>query len=259
MRSSLSKLIFIISCMIGISINTNAQTWTVGVAMNQLVISNFAQTGSGLLTGCFPSASSTFHTYLPTVAGIQYYWKITSIDPNSAYLMPGNDTLIVGDSVAVNSGSDTRTLYYFAGTAITSFKADLYAAGTPTTSGQFYPCNISTQLWISNMMICPEGLSAQVSGSCAVQSNPTLVEQQVALSSLTIEAPNAYNHYHMQVNGITEATDIKLYSVTGEIIVSQKGIMPTAQVDCSALGAGIYFITLSNEKGIRKEKVLIAN
>lgn len=224
--------------------------------MNQLVISNFAQKSQFLLPGCFPTSSVDFHFYLPTVAGVQYYFKITSIDPNSAYMMPGNDTLAIGDSIAVNAGNDTRSVFYFASAASMPFIADLYAAGTPTTAGQFYPCNITNQMWISNQMICQEGLSAQVSGGCSVQTNPTQITDQT-ISSIEFISPTSSNQYQLELNKVNAPSQVKLFSLTGELLLSKNIPVGSSSMDCHSLPSGMYLVVLSNKYGTRKEKLVI--
>lgn len=256
MLTHLPKLLLTLVLVTGFSLFSNAQTWAVGVPLNQVVISNFAFKSQFQLPGCFPQASVNFNFFLPSVSGVQYYLKVTSIDANSAYMMPGNDTLAVGDSIAVNGGTNTKSIYYYAATASTDFKAALYAAGTPTTAGQPYPYNIVNQAWISNLMICNEGLSAQVSAACTVQNNPTSVAS-TRFDGIHYSSPTSSNNYQFEFNEITSATRVQLYTLTGSLCVSQELPIGSSRIDGSMLPSGIYLMVLSNGNETKKEKVLI--
>lgn len=258
MTSSLRKLItLLVLFILAQQVTTQAQAWTAGVPMNQIIMPSFMVKSAAQLPGCFPDAAVTFNFVLPTVTGIQYYLKVTSIDPNSAYKLPTLDTLAVGDSIAVNGGSNSLSLYYFAASASSAFNADLYAAGTPTTAGQAYPC-ATVQLWMSNLMICNEGLSAQVQGNCTIMSGPTETANLVT-NELSIVSPTLLNNHQLGIRGLVGRNTIHINSITGQPIKKVNAVNSTVIIDCSMLSDGIYILMVDGVAGKQSSRFVISH
>lgn len=258
MASFLRKLIGFTSLILLLQHSVSlAQTWTAGVPMNQIITPNFMVKDAAQLPGCFPGASVNFNFVLPSVGGVQYYLKVTSIDANSAYRMPTQDTLAVGDSIAVSSGSNTMSIYYFAASATSNFTADLYAVGTPTTAGQAYPC-ATVQMWISNLMICNEGLSAQVQASCTVMSGPTAVAS-TSLHEVHIVTPAASNHYQIELNNLTGTNSIQIVSATGQVVKQLQTREAALKLACNELADDMYVLKVSGDSGKYTTKFIVAH
>lgn len=255
MRQRLQKILCLAMITIGsFTLTSSAQTWTVGTPVNTTVITDFL--GYGALTGCFPSATATWNFTIPLVSGIQFYAKVTAVDSNSCYIMPGNDTLQVGDSIAINSSSNSISLYCYNNSATTPVKMDLRAVGTPTTAGQGYACVPTTLLWMSNLGICPDGLGAQVPSTCNVMSGPTDLHS-ATLADYQFISPSVLNHYMAQLRNVDMNSQVSITAITGQTVQKVQVNGPAVSLNFGNLSNGIYIIT-AVANGIRhSEKVEI--
>jgi hypothetical protein len=86
--------------------------------------------------------------------------------------MPGNDTLATGDSILIPGGGNLYSLYFFLGGGLLDMS--IKAVGVPTTVGQVHPCQ-PNNLWMSNLMICDEGLSPVINNNCMVEAGTSLL------------------------------------------------------------------------------------
>ena len=116
--------------------------------------------------------------------------------------------------------------------------------------------NITNQLWMSNLMFCPDNWTAQVSGACSVQSNPTQITDQT-ISSIDFISPTSSNQYQLELNKVNAPSQVKLFSLTGELLMTKNIPAGSSTMDCHSLPSGMYLVVLSNEYGTRKEKLVI--
>jgi hypothetical protein len=140
---------------------SDAQNWTVGVPVNMLI------TSYTFVGGCTPNADATFNFPASTALGVDHVAYITAVDPpgGSATIVPGIAGGAVGDSMVIDA-SVVRSLTVAAGTNTVTL--EFRAVGTPTQAGDVHPCG-GPSTWISNLMLCPEGLIASFNLTCTVQ------------------------------------------------------------------------------------------
>lgn len=251
MKVQITKSILILLIFISKAYNSNAQTWAVGTPVNQTILVNAF--GYGALGGCTPSPDVTWNFIAPTVTGVQFSLIVSATDPNSAYIMPGNDTLAINDTIQLVGGNNFISLYYFASNPNpTPIQFNLYAKGTPQTSGQAYPCNLNFINLISNLLICPETLSGTIPTNCTVIGNPTYLNED-DYSQLTINYPNSGNNYKLTTN--VPINEMSIYTLNGQRIISNTN---SNSIDCNNLSNGIYVVKMIYKNSVQSYKLNIS-
>lgn len=236
----MKKILLLLIIVIKVS-SVDAQQWVVGQPVNQLILPSAF--GYSALQGCYPSASAGWSLNVPTVPGIQFALVVKSADPNSMYILPGNDTLNVGDTVKINSGNFMMSLYYFSPLAPTQpLMFDFVATGIPTQAGASYPCNLSMLLFLSNLLICPEGISGNIPASCTVQLNSSLEENEEIPG--TINWPSELNNYMISIADLKPNTHISLYTIQGNLVQELVTSNTEAQINLADKASGIYILKM---------------
>ena len=204
-----------------------AQTWTVGTPA-AFKWSQATYSGGG----CYPGPDQNLFFSAPSVYGVQYVAIVDAVSPVATnQIAPyGLTPLNVGDTVEVVPGSP-NSIYFPSGTG--SMTLSYWAIGTPTTAGQSYPCTFS-DLWMSNMMLCPEGLSTTVQGSCTVQAGTAGITGNVA-NDPAITFPSAANGWTLNVANSSLAS-AKVLDITGKTITRK------FPANLSGLPDGIYVV-----------------
>ena len=212
---------------------TTAQNWTVGVPVN------FQLTEVNLWGGgCFPTADQTFYIDPSAVSGIQHIAIVSAVTPPGVNtVVPGPPSpLSVGDTIIL-TGSGARSVYFPTGTGTLDLK--IFAVGTPTTAGQVHPCVYNT-LWISNLGICPEALSHNLSTTCTVQPGGVGIAEPPVQPS--IEFPSALNGWRLWAEG---AARLDVVDATGSTIMTSTG----NNADANGLVSGVYFARITGSDG----------
>ncbi|HEX5001008.1 MAG TPA: T9SS type A sorting domain-containing protein [Bacteroidia bacterium] len=216
--------------------NSFGQPWTVGYPVQVTLTSVGGFTG-----GCSPNADFTFSFPGSAVTGVSYYLIVTATpQPNQVYLTPGNDTLAVGDSIFMAPGTNSYGVYCFSGSG-GSVSFDIVAAGIPTTAGEAYPCSVP--LWLSNLLLCPEGLINGVSNNCQVQSSTGISENNSLQPDIIY--PSHLNGNQLQVKGACD--NVQLSDITGKILVQQSGT--DVSFNLNGYCSGIYIVTVASGTG----------
>lgn len=186
-----------------------AQTWTVGVP----AAFKWSQ-ASYYSSGCYPGPDHNIYFEAPGVSGIQYVAIVDAVSPAATnQIAPyGTTPLNVGDTVVMVPGAP-NSVYFPSGSG--SMTLSYWAIGTPTTAGQSYPCTFS-DLWMSNMMFCPEGISTMVQGTCTVQAGTTGIASVVA-DGPAITFPSAANGWTLSVSN-SAFTSAQVLDATGKTI-----------------------------------------
>lgn len=213
------------------SITSFSQSWTVGQPVNMLLTS---LTHSG--GGCYPTDDFVFHIQGSQVTGVDYYAYVMSVPPNTVYVMPGNDTLAVGDSLLISPGPNSVMVYFYGGSGSVTF--DFRAIGIPTTAGQPHPCSTSS-LWLSNLLICHEGLTASINNNCTVLPMTVMIEN--GFSGAEIIFPNERNNYLLKAERSHPVQRISIYGISGNEILRSNSL---PEINCASLSNGIYFVTV---------------
>lgn len=222
-----------------------AQNWTVGVPAAYKFSEVFVWGG-----GCYPGPDQNILFSGPDVFGMQYYAIVDAATP------PGTNTispygltpLNVGDTVELVNGA-LNSCFFPTGSG--SMTLSLWMIGTPTTAGMVHPCTYN-DLWMSNLMICPEGLSTGVDASCTVQAG-TVGLAAAPTPGTGIELPSAANGWNLRVTDAT-VTNVELVNACGSVVASAgKGSIGTG-----TLPDGLYFAHISTANGTRTERFVIA-
>lgn len=248
------KKFFILLCLSSSLLSAvKAQTWTVGIPVDTTLSAQFI--GYGALTGCFPSASAVYNFNIPSVSGIQFSLVVNSVDANSCYIMPGNDTLQTGDTIWLNSGVNQLSVFYFAPSNTLPLQMSFRATGTPTTMGQPWPCNLpSPFMYMSNLMFCPEGLNGNISTNCTVLpgSNPTGINREHA-EQWVLQYPVAANGNRLQLG---RTSNLTVYDLQGRKILH---VPQAREVELAHLPSGLYLVRLQSGKASTSTQLQITH
>ncbi len=246
MKKIFTTLLILVSLFF--SEKSSAQNWTVGTPVYMVVTSNLF-----FGTGCFPTADQSFIINGSTVTGVDYYLKVDSSPLDSVYLMPGMDTLVTGDSILLGVGGNNFSLYFFNGGGLLNMS--IIAVGTPTTAGKSHPC-APNNLWMSNLLFCPEGLSAIVNNNCQVQAGSFSVTASSSATTCsdfcdgmaTANVTGATQPVTYQWdNGATTQTITNLCGGTYTVVVTDGvGNSGAASVDVTSPAAIVVTTNLTN-------------
>jgi hypothetical protein len=218
----------------------SAQDWTVGEPVNMLL---YTQTFYG---GCNPNADYTWTFPTSPVTGVDYLVKITAMDPPNGVvaIVPGLPDGGLGDELVFNT-TVQRTVTF--GNSTTSAVLEFRAQGTPTTAGQTHPCSASP-FWISNLMLCPEGLIPNVNDGCTVQGGATSVSCY-ALSKPGLQWPTTPNGQRLLISLPSfETATVRIVDVSGRLMLSRK-MGENAALDLSGFTEGAYVLDLVRSTG----------
>lgn len=214
----------------------NAQNWTVGVPVD-MSISYLTKYGFD----CVQSNQADFNMniILNSVSGIQYLAIVDSVQ-NIAVINNTTDTLFQGDTLFLTQGNNNYAVSFLNGGGSISF--NFKAVGTPTTAGQNHPC-ASSDMWMSNLLLCNEGLTLNVQNTCSVDDATSI--NQLNNSNTSLQFPNMSNQFQLQLNGVKNTNAVNLYDILGNQIPFKCQINNSnISIPCQDLNAGIYFISL---------------
>ncbi len=149
-----------------------AQNWTVGVPVD-VQISTVTVYGGG----CAPDPQATLFIPLLPVTGVTYYYRVVNTNGGTYTMVPGPaNVLAAGDTVHVPTTQITE-VYNQAGAG--GLELEVRAEGTPTVAGETHPC-APNNLWMSNLLLCNEGLNCLIQLSCQTVAGSTGVEENTA-------------------------------------------------------------------------------
>ncbi|MBL8001895.1 MAG: T9SS type A sorting domain-containing protein [Flavobacteriales bacterium] len=222
-----------------------AQNWTVGVPVN-MQVSEIAVNGGG----CSPGPQATLYLDHPAVDGITYYYEVTSIVNGVYTMVPGPaGILMVGDTIHVPANFITTV---FNQQAAGSLQMRVIAAGTPTTAGQVHPCTAS-MFWMSNLMLCNEGLSTTLSSGCTVQPGST---QGIA----DLAGSNAWFSNNGTSIRLTDASirTAQLVDAQGRVVATTNN--SGGMLELGTLPTGMYVVRAQRADGsVLSERVMLAH
>jgi hypothetical protein len=237
-------LLFIFATML-MSGSLKAQMWTVYVPVDTLLTQLGRNVG-----GCFPSADFTFTFPGSPVTGVDYLLIVKQTPTGTVNMTPIGGTIAINDTLVLVPGTQTYNVYCNSGTGLVSF--DFVAKGTPLVANQAYPCSVS-QLWLSNLMICPDGLSNNPPNNCLTQIATGLNEP--AADDYNIIFPGDHNNGHLEVTG--DFTHVMVTDINGRTFRPELK-SGHALFNLSGVPAGMYTVIISNgsRKTTRKFSVL---
>ena len=244
-----------------------AQTWTVGIPVNETIIDHPNNAPIPVDTFCYSLNApndqvAQYELALPPVSGINYYLVVDLTPTNSLdsfKFRQGTNVQILhlGDSMQLfpTFAIDTIHLSYAGSTGLVSVK--FKAVGTPLTAGQNYPCGSTNNGWFEQAIQCMGRNIADQSTyltNCVVQQGTGITDP-----SLNVEAivyPNPFSTQLTFALSYNEPTTLVLYDYLGQQVL-QKSITNSTTINTEQLADGIYFYELRNDKGaVKNGKVL---
>jgi len=218
-----------------------AQNWTVGVPVN-MSLGALHLNGSG----CYPNIDEMITFPASQAAGVQHIAVMTTVAPEDTnYISPGISSIHTGDTMFINTSAQ-RNVFFPEGSG--SLVIDFRAIGTPTHAGDPHPC-VGTDVWISNLGICPEALTPTLQFNCIVQGSLQVQETAMAVGHFIF--PSAENGERLSITGTTGGSYL-ITDAIGRSIASGSAQVLLSGIDLSALRAGLYTITLSDPNGLAR-------
>lgn len=234
--------------LMGNSFKGNSQTWTTGIPVPNTTILKVEQ-GGGSLPGCYPNSSVTYNFSMPAVTGVSYYGIVTSVDSNSTYLLPFFDTLYVGDTININTGSNFIEVYYYGSSSSPSnLIFNIQAQGTPTVAGEVYPCNLpDPYFWMCTFSLCPSNCSTSIPNSCAVAVNTGI--NSLSEKNIPVIYPSRDNNFTLHFKDPNQSKSVFIYDINGREVFSGSEIY-AGNIDCSQFQSGMYFLTVTTDERV---------
>jgi hypothetical protein len=143
---------------IALTTAVSAQNWTVGTPVS-MQVHEVAVFGGG----CYPGVQAVLNLQHTQVTGVTYYYEVTNITNGVYTMVPGPaGILAIGDTIHVPASGISEVYNQQTSGGL---EMRVIAGGTPTVAGESHPCTAS-QFWISNLLLCNEGLSSALSDGC---------------------------------------------------------------------------------------------
>ncbi len=205
----------------------HAQNWEVGIPVD-IQISTITVYGGG----CAPGVQATLFMPLLPVDGITYYYRVINTNGGTYTMVPGPaNVLNVGDTVHFPitqiDGGLQRGQSRWAGNGGPRRR-------NPTTAGQTHPC-ASNDIWMSNLLLCNEGLTSQISLGCETQ--PSTVGIDEVNTALTFIAPLAANGFELQVLD-AQVRMVRVLDAQGRVVSTST--VATPRMDLNTQPDGVY-------------------
>ncbi|MBK8845736.1 MAG: T9SS type A sorting domain-containing protein [Bacteroidetes bacterium] len=246
----MKKILLLLAIVIKVS-GVSAQQWVVGQPVNQLILPSAL--GYAALDGCYPNPSVNWTLNVPSVPGVQFSLVVKSADANSMFVLPGNDTLAIGDSVKISGSNFIFSIYYFSTAAPTQpLDFDLVATGIPTQAGAAYPCNLSMLIFMSNLLLCPDGLSGTIPANCTVLLN-SAIEENSSLAGV-INWPSEQNNFTLNIDNLKPGTRVSVFSIHGNLIEELTTEIAEVQLDFLDKAPGVYLLRIKHGNNVSSSK-----
>ena len=215
-----------------------AQNWIVGQQFDTQLSAVTVYGG-----GCYPAAQAVLAFGTTPVDGVYFYYKVISVSTDGEWTMlPGPVTaLSVGDTVHMNP---VNQLVFNSGT-YGAMQLEVWAEGTPTTAGQAHPCTFS-DLWMSNLLLCNEGLSCTIASSCATEIGSGMADTEVG--TLTLIPPSPANGFNLQLTG-GSINGGRILDLQGRMIATLSNAQQGVGLD--AVPNGVYVLDVVGADGSR--------
>jgi len=216
---------------------TQAQNWTVGTPVDMQISAITVYGG-----GCYPGVQANLLFPVTPVDGLTYYYRVINTNGADYTMVPGPaNVLAVGDTVHVPTTQITEVYntQNFGG-----LEMEIRVEGTPTTVGQAHPCAFN-DLWLSNLLLCNEGLTSVISLNCVTIAGGVGIEEGNT-NVLHFIAPLATNGYQLQVID-TEVATARVLDLQGRVVSSANGASP--RMDMGTQPDGVYVIQAERTNG----------
>ena len=249
MKRKFTKILAIVfTVLLGNSFSGISQTWTTGIPVPNTRILELEYNGAAL-PGCYPNSTVTWNFSMPAVTGVNYYGIVDSVDSNSTYLLPFFDTLNVGDTINIFTGSNFIEVYYY-GASLNpgNLVLSIQAKGTPTVAGEVYPCNLpDPYFWMCTFSLCPSNCTTTLPTSCTVQLNTGI--NSISGKNMQVIYPSVENNFTLRFKDANQKKSVFIYDISGKEVYSGSGITE-GNIDCSKFQSGMYFLNVTTDEGV---------
>ena len=196
--------------------------------------------------GCYPTADHWFVFPVSEADGVDHIIVVLSASQDSVEIE--GSIVNAGDTLWITE-YDQWEVFFIEGPG--TIKLDFRAVGTPTTSGQTVPCEPS-DLWISDLQLCFEGLSPTVDFDCEVDESTAVHEVDEGTFDITL--PHPANDFELKVTTNNNFKGITVFDIQGR----QMAFSKDKSVDCSNLPNGFYLAVVNLDSGqVITEKFVI--
>lgn len=239
------KYIYTLAVLLLCQSGSNAQNWIVGQAVDANLSSLIVYGG-----GCYPGIQALLNYSGPSVDGVALYYKVVSIETDGEYTMnPGTGSaLIIGDLVPLTAvGHQVYNTGTYGGLGL-----EVHAIGTPTTPGQTHPC-APNDLWMSNLLLCQEGLSNSASGGCVTEQSTGIAIAEEDRFAFML--PSVANGFRLQLAdpALLAATVSDMH---GRAVATIAGGQRSAELNSLAPGAYVVDAIRTNGHRVQRRFVL---
>ena len=247
-------------------LQVNAQTWTVGVPVNQTIIDY----PDNILTTLycynlnFPNGmDQEFRLALPQVSGINYYVIIDyATNPTHTYQLrqPGVNTqsMMLGDSMQIIPTGAVDTIRVSYAGYETEVSVKFKAIGTPVAAGELYPCGSTDDGWFYQ----PIGCWMPTNPNPLTYLTDCVVQASVSIDGLTgsgnvVIFPNPFRINTTLFSSVKNCS-VRIFDVTGKVVRNINSVTDfPLTVERGNLSAGVYVVVLRTENGNAQRVKLI--
>jgi hypothetical protein len=176
----------------------------------------------------------------------------------------GTEPINIGDSVYVRFVLNEETPHMLILTALAKIDVDSlfrFECYYPFLSSHLKAGDYANTLCIDIASITYSGVSTPISEDpdCSVITFTGLNVDIANVNNLQEVNifPNPVQGNNLKIENLSEATDIHLYSITGQLIQKETAVMGNTYMDVSNLSNGMYILKMQSGKNFRTEKVQI--
>ncbi len=219
-------------------------------------------------TFCHPNAPNHLSVaydqrLAPYVTGLRFEFHVTSIEGTVSSNV--SDTVWAGDVFLIPAGNDSAPLRFIL-SPNSAFEFIAKIAGTPTITGEAYPCEIRDSITAA---LCSNGLAYGAennSDTCRVEPANSVHAQSELPTGFAL-LPNHPNPFHLATSiqyavASEQLVSLKVYDVLGNevaTLVEQRKPAGNYRETFAAhdLPNGIYFIQMTVGKFVTRRKMLV--
>lgn len=219
---------------IALTTAASAQNWQVGVPVSQQ-IGEVGVFGGG----CYPGVQANLNLSHTRVTGVTYYYLVNNITNGVYTMVPGPaNILAIGDTIHIPASGQTEVYNQQTSGGL---ELRLIAEGTPTVAGEVHPCTPSN-FWMSNLLLCNEGISTGLNSGCTVQPGSSVGIGEIN-GSATWYVANG-NAVRILDNSIRTA---QVIDAQGKVVASTNTV--GGVMDLSSQPTGIYVVRAERSNG----------
>lgn len=192
--------------------------------------------------------------YTPTIVSNTWYCVVATYDNDTARIYV--DGVLKSTAIAYNGTIGTSN----EGITIGAYKHVQYPYwlnGTVDDIKLYNRAFDSTELanYCNMEDTDPVDTTNNPTDTTKTDSTTTVARVQLTTRSVTIYPTPAHNQLNIHTDIVLSAADIRIYNQIGKVVITAEYVGRDAQIDISALPAGVYIFTISSDDGqmIRKK------